>query len=230
MYIIVAGAGTIGAQVIKTLVDNKHDVVVIDIDREVCEAIYRDTGAMTIHGSATKINVLKKAGASKANRLLCLMRDDADNIASSLLAKSLGIKKIIARVRKPAYREAYKLSGVTTLVDMSEMLLDRIIIEVEDPIVKRIFTIGENKAGVYAVTIPEKAKVIGKSIKDIAQNSKFPDETVFTGIYTNDDEFKIPRGHNVIEAKDVVFIVAKTNFIASAVNFLTKKKKTLFGK
>ena len=62
MRVIVAGAGVVGFQVIKNLVANKHDVVVIDMDREACEAVYSETGAMTIHGSATDIRILEKAG------------------------------------------------------------------------------------------------------------------------------------------------------------------------
>jgi nucleoside-diphosphate-sugar epimerase len=60
MRIIVAGAGVTGYQLLKMLVGKKHDVVVIDKDREVCEEVYAETGAMTIHGSATDIRILER--------------------------------------------------------------------------------------------------------------------------------------------------------------------------
>ena len=131
MYIIIAGAGIIGSQVAKLLIANQHNIVVVDKNKEVCEAVYNETGALTIHGSATRLRDLQKAGAKYADILICMMGDDADNIASALLGRSLGIKKIIARVRKPDYRNAYKLSGVTTMVDVSEILLDRIFVRPE---------------------------------------------------------------------------------------------------
>ena len=99
MYIIIAGAGLIGYEVTRELVENKHDVVVIDRDSGVCESIYSDTGAIAICGNATDINILEKAGAHKADSILCLMRLSADNIACALLAKSLKIPNIIARLR-----------------------------------------------------------------------------------------------------------------------------------
>ena len=65
MYIIVAGAGTIGQEIIKQLVDNKHNVVVIDTEVSACQAVHTETGALAICGNATDLSVLEKAGASK---------------------------------------------------------------------------------------------------------------------------------------------------------------------
>jgi trk system potassium uptake protein TrkA len=102
MYVIVAGAGVIGIQITQMLLANKHDVVAIDRDANVCEAVYAETGALTIHGNATDLDVLEKAGAKKADAVVCLMHLAADNIACALLAKSLGVPRIIARLRNPA--------------------------------------------------------------------------------------------------------------------------------
>ena len=84
MYIIIAGAGRVGSEITKIMVNNKHDVVVIDIDPEICNDIYSETGAMTINGNATTIRTLEKAGAEKADAILCLMHSEADNIACSI--------------------------------------------------------------------------------------------------------------------------------------------------
>ncbi|MEJ2235322.1 MAG: NAD-binding protein, partial [Syntrophobacterales bacterium] len=101
MRIIVAGAGVTGYLLLKMLVAKKHDVVVIDINRETCEEVYAETGAMTIHGSATDLRILKKAGTQNSDVFLCLVRHDSDNLAIAILAKSLGVPSIIALLRKP---------------------------------------------------------------------------------------------------------------------------------
>ncbi|MCD4820304.1 MAG: TrkA family potassium uptake protein [Candidatus Cloacimonetes bacterium] len=202
----------------------------IDKDRNVCESIYAETGAMTIHGSATHLKTLIEAGAKKADTVVCLMRDDADNIACSLLMKSLGVENLVARLRQPQYEEAYILSGIKSIVNMSELVLDRIIMEIEKPKVRKVFNIGAGRAGVYAIRIDKNSKVAKMTIKDIAQNNKFPNECVFMGIYRQDsDEFLIPRGDNILNEDDTVFIVSKTDFIKQASEFLTKQNKKLFG-
>ncbi len=225
MYVIIAGAGTIGQPLTKLLVENNHDVVVIDKNAEVCETVYAETGALTIHGNATELRVLQQAGASKADIIACLMYYSADNIACSLIARSLGIPRVISRLRFPEYEEAYKLAGVTSIVSMADLLINEIMMEIEQPKVKKITTIGRGKADIYSVTIPEKARSIGMSIKDIGQHKHFPKECVFMGIYRQEkDEFFIPRGNHTISEGDNVFLVSKSQYIKSATDFLTKTK------
>jgi len=226
MFVIVAGAGIIGSQVTKILVGNKHDVVVIDKNREVCENIYEETGAMTINGDATRIKTLVEAGIKKANTIICLMRNDADNIACSLLSKSLGLEDVVVRLRQPQYEQAYKTAGVSSIVNMSALLLDRIVMEVEKPKVRKVYSIGAGHAGIFAIWIHPDSRVVNKSIKEIAQDKKFPDECVFMGIYKKDKEnFYITRGNHVLHEDDTVFIVSTSEFIKQASDYLTKHKR-----
>jgi len=225
MYVIVAGAGLIGSAVTRMLVKNRHDVVVVDAARDICETIRAETGAMTIHGSATNISVLEEAGARKADVLLCLMRNDADNIACALLARSLKVPRVVARLRNPRYEEAYRLSGITSVVRAADLLLNQIMTEIERPKVREIMTLGGGKAQVYAVKMPQKAKSVGMTIKQITEKRGFPSECVFMGIYRESDgDFMIPRGNHVIREDDVVFLVSKSQHIKKATDFLTKTK------
>ncbi len=225
MYVIVAGAGIIGRQITKVLVGNRHDVVVIDKDPEVCESIYAETGALTIRGSATDIHVLEKAGAIKADAIVCLMHEVADNIASALLAKSLGIPRIVTRLRNPRYEESVRLAGVTAIVSIADLLVNQLIMEIEQPKVKRIMTLGGGKAEIYAVKIPQDARSVGMKIQEIAAKKKFPKEVVFIGIYQEEKgDFLIPRGNHVIQERDTVFLASKSQYIKQATDFLTRIK------
>lgn len=223
MYVIVAGAGIIGQEITKVLTENKHDVVVIDKDPDVCESIYAETGALTINGNATDIHILEKAGAIKADVILCLMHQSADNIACALLSRSLGIPRIVSRLRSPRYEEAYRLAGVTSIVKMADLLVNQIIMEIEQPKVKKIMTLGGGKAEIYAAKIPEGAKSKGMKIKDIAQKKNFPSECLFIGLYKEEKgEFLIPRGSHVIDEGDLVFLLSRSKFIKKATDYITR--------
>lgn len=225
MYVIVAGAGIIGQQLTKVLVENKHDVVVIDKDPDVCEAVYSETGALTINGNATDIHVLEKSGAVKADVILCLMHSAADNIACALLARSLGIPRIISRLRNPRYEEAYTLAGVTTIVRMADLLVNQIIMEIEQPKVRKVMTMRGGEANIYAIKIPPEAKSVGMTIKEITENRKFPEEFLFMGIYNEEEgSFQIPRGSHALKAGNTVFLVSKSQYIKQATDFLTRTK------
>ncbi|KYK37006.1 MAG: TrkA family potassium uptake protein [Theionarchaea archaeon] len=224
MFVIVAGADLIGRKITKMLVKNGHDVVVIDRNRDACEAIYAETGAMTVNGSATDIHTLEEAGALKAGVILCLM-PDSDNLACALLSKSLGIPRIIARLRDPHYEQAYQRAGVTTIVNVASFLINQIMTEVEQPKVKKIMTLGGEKAEIYAVKIPERARSAGMKIKEITGESKFPQECVFMGIYREEEEnFLIPRGDYALKENDTVFLISKPQYIHEATNILIKVK------
>ncbi len=223
MRIIVAGAGVTGYLLLKMLVAKKHDVVVIDVDREVCEEVYAETGAMTIHGSATDIKILQKSGMQNADVVLCLVRYDSDNIAISALAKSLGVKSIIALLRKPEYEPAYKSAGVTTLISLTDLLLHQLMMEIEQPNVKSIMPLGGGKAEIYAVEIPPGAKSIGMTVREITEQRGFPQECVFVGIYHEDsDIFCIPRGDHDLKEWDTIFLVSNSLYIKPATEFLTQ--------
>jgi len=225
MYIIIAGAGIIGRQITKILVENKHDVVVIDRDPEACEAVYAETGALTIQASATDIHTLEKAGAVKADVIVCLMHQAADNIACALLAKSLGIPRIVMRLRSPGYEEAYIQAGATSIIKMADLLVNQLMMEIEQPPVRKIMTLGGGEAEIYAAKIPQRAKSAGMKITEIAQKRNFPKECLFIGIYKEDKgDFLIPRGSHVLEEGDTVFLMTKSQFIKRATDFLTRVK------
>jgi trk system potassium uptake protein len=225
MRIIVAGAGVTGYQVIKMLVVNNHDVVVIDRDKHVCETVYAETGAVVICGSATDIRVLEKAGTRNADVMACLIRNDADNIAAAILSKSLGVPSIIALLREPDYEAAYRSVGVGTIISTTDILAHQLLVEIEQPKVKKILSIGGGKAEVYAIEIPPEGKSVGMTVREIAQEKKFPKDCVFMGIYREDeDNFYIPRGDHLLHKYDTVFIVSNSQHIKQATDFLTKTK------
>ena len=225
MYIIVAGGGVVGEQIVKILVANKHDVVVIDIDKNVCENIYAETGALTINGSATSIKILKEAGAEKADFLLCLMHNDADNIAASLLGKSLNVKKVLGVVRKSIYYEAYKKAGVDIIIKLSDLLLNRVITQIEEPPIKALTSIGTGGLTVYSLEIPEKSHVIDKKIKELHEDKRFPNDFLMIGIYKSDkDHFLIPKGGSVIGKGDRIFFVVNNADLDSVEKFFFSKK------
>ena len=103
MYVVVAGAGIVGKNLATRLNEAKHDVVVIDINPSVCEDLYARHGLETIQGSATSIDVLEAAGLTKADVAVATMRNDADNLAFTLLAHGFDVPRIIvSRSESPA--------------------------------------------------------------------------------------------------------------------------------
>ena len=151
---------------------------------------------------------------------------DACNLACSILAKSFNVSRIIVRMRHPDYRNAYRVAGADSIIRVTDLMVSQMLMDIENPEVRRITTIGGGKADIFVIIVPEKAKVSGKSIKDIAASRNFPPQCVFIAAYNKDtEELVIASGKQIIKEGDELFLVSTAENIKKAVDFLTTKSK-----
>jgi trk system potassium uptake protein TrkA len=226
MYIVITGGGMVGGGLVRMLLDNKHDVVLIEQNKDICDKLYAETGVVAINASATSIEALNEAGITKADVLVAATGQDADNLACAILAKSFEVPQIIVRMRDPAYKNAYIVAGVHSIVRMTDLMVGQIMMDIENPQVRRITSIGGGKADIFLVIVPERAKVAGKSIQDIVGSRHFPSQCVFIAVYNKKtEEFSIPRGQQVINEGDELFLISTVDNIKKAVDLLIAKNK-----
>jgi len=220
MYIIIAGGGIAGRNLTKNLV-NKHDVIVIEKEQSVAEKIYSRYGAVTVLGSATRIDILKEAGIEKCDVAIAVMRDDADNLSFSLLAKNFGVEKILVRMREPEYENAYEMAGATNIAATMELIVNRFITDIEEPDVRKVASLGDGKAEVSILTIPPESAISGMKISEIVSQKNFPENCVIAGIFDKaQDRYIVPRGNREIFAGNQVFLVASKDDMERAADFL----------
>jgi trk system potassium uptake protein TrkA len=224
MYIVIAGAGLVGRGLAAQLVKARHDVVIIDKDKEVCERIASRLGAMALAGSATNIEILKQAGIDRADVAVCTMRADADNLAFAVLAKSFGVQRVIARLRNPEYESAYRMTGVNTTVHVANVFASQLLLEIEEPHLRCVYSFGAGQASIVVDTVPDGAAVSGKTVREVGGDADFPDECVITGIYRSaTQKFIVPRGQAEVLSGDRVFLVAEHTNLRRASKYLHRK-------
>ena len=221
MRIVIAGAGLVGRGLVRRLSAARHDITVIESDRDVCERIYAQLGVATIQGSATSITTLEEAEVSKADCAAAVMRNDADNLCFALLAKHMGVEKVIARMRDPRFEEPYRLAGVTRVLNIVDLYINQFTWEIEDPAMKEVTALGQGKASIVFVEVSEKARAAGHTIEQIARDEQFPPDCVIVGILrAGTGEFIIPRGPVRVQAGDRVYLAAHTDAIRKAARFV----------
>lgn len=220
MYVVIAGGGVGGAHVGQMLASRKDDVVIIEQDQARCEQLYAETGIITINGGATDILTLKEAGIERADVAIGTLYHDSDNLAFSLLAHSLGVAKIMAKMRHPDYAEAYRFAGVTTICNMIELFQNKIIMELENPNIQIITQLRGDTLLIMA-KYPDNGPVDGISIVDLAQISSFSHNCVFAGIL-NEKTGKIimPRGQDRVFPGDKLFLVVNRQQIPGISHYL----------
>jgi len=220
MYIVIAGGGIGGSHVGRMLANRKDDVVIIEQDRDCCEKLYAETGIITINGLATDIQTLKEAGIEKADVAIATLYNDADNLTFALLAHSLGVKKIMAKMRHPDYLEAYRYAGVTTICNMIELFQNKIMMELENPNIQIITQIRTNTLLIMA-KYPGNGPEDGITIADLSRINYFSHDCVFAGIL-NEKSGKIimPRGQDKVFPGDKLFLVVNRQQIPGISHYL----------
>ena len=225
MYIIIAGGGVSGRMLAENLQERKHDVVVIETDKYLCERIYAELGVVTVNGSALDINTLKEAGIEKTDIVIGTTYEDEINLTFALLAKSFKVPRIMVRMRRPEYERVFEVAGATSISNVTELFIRHILMEIENPNVRIITPLERGKAELIMVKIPLDSAIAGITINDMVKSSDFPKDSVFAGILNEKSEtITIPRGNHLINEGDKVFIVCQRDSFGVISDILTKTK------
>ena len=115
MKIVIAGAGDMGTHLAKMLSGSGHDITIADVDAKALAEVGSLADVMTVEGDVTQFSVLRKAGVRKCDLFIAVRSVENDNILSSVMAKQLGAKKVIARVDSNEYLES---SSKEVFIDM----------------------------------------------------------------------------------------------------------------
>ena len=103
MNIIIAGAGDVGFHLAELLAFEKRDTILIDTDQGVLDYAATRLDVLTIQGDATSMEILRQADVSRAHLVLAVTTSEKTNLLTAILAKKMGAKQSIARVRSSEY-------------------------------------------------------------------------------------------------------------------------------
>jgi len=105
MKIIVVGCGKIGTSIIRSLVNEDHDVTVVDSSEEAIAEISGTYDVMYVCGNCTDVNVLNEANVSSCELFISVTASDETNMLACFFAKKLGAKNTLARIRESEFSE-----------------------------------------------------------------------------------------------------------------------------
>ena len=99
MKIVIVGGGKLGYSLTENLLEEKHEVHLIEKDREKCIHLANELDAEVIYGDGTEIEPLERANTQEAGCLIAVTGSDQDNLVAAQLAKSNSRWKRSLRVR-----------------------------------------------------------------------------------------------------------------------------------
>jgi trk system potassium uptake protein TrkA len=103
MKVIISGCGKIGTAIIESLQKENHQIVAIDTNPEVLESISNRFDVLEVCGNGACYDVLMEAGADTADLFISVTSSDEFNMLSCFVAKKIGVKNTVARIRNSEY-------------------------------------------------------------------------------------------------------------------------------
>jgi len=212
MNIIIAGDGEVGFYLAEALVHSNHNITIVDPHEELLKMVESHADLMTIVGESNSVAVLKQANVAKADMVVSVLHSEEINILTAILAKKLGAKYTIARVNTlqnltPENQKIYFELGIDQLLSPEDIAGHEVIKLLQKPAATEIFELSDGKLQVLLIKISDNARVLDKSLNDIAKQYVNLDFRA-VAIHRGGDTF-IPDGNTVFKKNDFVYVITK---------------------
>ncbi|HBY92314.1 MAG TPA: Trk system potassium transporter TrkA [Streptococcus sp.] len=209
MRIIVVGAGKVGTALCRSLVEEKHDVILIEEKEEVLKRLSKRYDVMGFVGNGANFKILEKAEVSNCDVFIAMTDKDEVNMISAVLAKQMGAKETIVRVRNPEYSNAYfkdkNFLGFSLVVN-PELLTARYIANtVEFPNALSVETFANGRVILMAFKVTENSQLSGMTMEQFRR--KFGNILVCT--IDRQGELIIPDGNATMQIGDKIYVTGK---------------------
>jgi trk system potassium uptake protein TrkA len=204
MYIIIIGGGKVGFYLTKALLNEGHEVLVVEKDASRTDFIHNELGSVCVRGDGSEVITLTEVGTGRANMFIAVTGEDDDNLVACQIAKhKFNVPQTIARLSNPKNETIFKKLGIDVTVSSTNIILENIEEEVPTHPLTHLLDIRDRGLEVVEVKIPPKSPTIGKMIKELA----LPPGSILSLIIRHQEKPLVPTADTIIQAEDQIIAV-----------------------
>ncbi|MDD2598064.1 MAG: Trk system potassium transporter TrkA [Kiritimatiellae bacterium] len=212
MRILIIGAGNAGRQLTLRLCEEKHSVVMIDIDPDVLAEAEATLDILTVCGSGSSPQVLEEAQVGKCHLCIAVTDSDEVNILACLFAHAAGVPRNIARVASPEYihaNNAYDLTamGIDLVINQKQECANEMFQNLRMPGAVEAFTLLAGRVLVAGFRIGDDTPLNGSTPATCPRPDLIQDIRMIA--VHRDGELIIPYGSTLFKAGDLVYILGE---------------------
>jgi trk/ktr system potassium uptake protein len=203
MYVIIVGAGKVGWNLARELLEKGNEVTLIENNRERYLTVEQELEHNVHYGDASELWVLERAGISRADMVIAVTGDDEDNILICQVAKEKYlVDRTIARVNNPRNREHFELLGIKPLVSATDLILRLIEHEVPDYGLIHLLDLPEQRLEIIEMLLQDDSKATGQRVGDL----EMPEGSLLISVLREGSGF-VPNADTVLQAGDEILAV-----------------------
>lgn len=206
MRVAIAGAGNVGRSIAAELLDNGHEVLLIEREPRAMK-VDSVPGAEWMLADACELETLVQAGLHTCQVMVASTGDDKVNLVVSLLAKTeFGVDRVVARVNHPKNEWLFNESwGVDVSVSSPRLLAAVVEEAVSVGDLVRLLTFRQGQANLVELTLSDDAPIVGKMVGDVP----WPSDAALVAIL-RDGRVIVPSPDAALEGGDELLLVATT--------------------
>ncbi len=209
MKVVIIGDGKVGSSLSALLVQEGHDVTVVDNKQTALKKSLDSQDVMCIEGNGATIDTQQEAGTGKAGLLIATTHDDELNMLCCLIAKKLGAKRTICRVRNPEYFKQIDLIkddlGLSMVINPELTTANEISRVVIFPTAARVDIFEKGRVELVEHKIPEDSPLNGFSLAEIYKRLKI--KFLICAVQRG-TEIYIPDGDFILRSGDRINVAA----------------------
>ena len=199
MYIIIIGGGRVGYYLTKTLLNEGHEVLIIEKNATYCETINNELGTVCIQGDGCETATLVEVGTERADMLVAVTGEDQDNLVACQIAKhKFNVFRTIARIRNPQNEVLFKKLGIDVTVSSTNVILEYIQEDVPTHPLTHLLSIEDSGEEVVEIRIPPGANTIGQALRHL----EMPSGSKLALVISTGKRNRIPTKNTVIKEGD----------------------------
>lgn len=209
MNIIILGAGKVGSHLTNELSLQDHNILVIDHDKDVLNRLLEQNDVMAMVGDGTDLNILQEANVRDCDLFIALTRNDDTNLISAALAKSLGSKEIIVRLRDPKYLDhldkIQEITGSNLVINPEYLAAKEIQRSIKYSHARNVQSFLEDRALMMEIVINPNSRLHGQRLADA--DSYLSQFDVLIGMVIENEQVYIPNGDFILEAGQKIYVM-----------------------
>ena len=203
MYVIVVGAGKVGLNLARELIDKGNELTIIESDANRYATVEEELEHRAQYGDGSELWVLERGGIERADMVIAVTGDDEDNILICQIAKEKYLcSRIIARVNNPRNRPYFELLGIQPAVSATDLILRLIEHEVPSYGLVHLLDLRDEQLEIIEVEVGQGAPAAGRKVAEV----ELPDGSLIISVLRNGRGF-VPKSDTIIDAGDEVLLV-----------------------
>ena len=201
MYIIIGGGGDVGYYLTKSLLNQGHEVLLLEKGGARFQALSDELGQAVMRGDACEARTMEEVGASRADIVIAVTGEDDDNLVICQMAKKrFSVGRTIARLNNPKNELLFQKLGIDVTVSPTRSILSLIEAEIPGSTFVTLMTLKRAGLEIMEIRIPPNSPIVGKTLNTI----NLP-RSGNIALIIRDKEYIVPTADTKILANDEVY-------------------------